>query len=98
MVRTFTITDYGKDYGFGRYALVIDDGLPFNPMIKEGTNSEDFLGRMLQEWADGTEQPVKAEPEVEHIDEDEECRGRKEDHFAEVAKERYYKDKYGEAL
>jgi len=37
-MKQIKITDYGKDNGYGRYCMTIDDGVPANEIKKIGTN------------------------------------------------------------
>ena len=50
MQRTFSITDYKKDYGHARYYVVAGTGVPYDDDMKLGTNDTDTLLTALRVW------------------------------------------------
>jgi hypothetical protein len=50
MIRQIKITDYGKDYGQGRYCMTVDDGRSDHDIKKIGTNDSDEISWAVNEW------------------------------------------------
>lgn len=54
MTRSLTITDYGKDYGYGRYFLV-DSGRPGEDLKQIGSNDRAEIEKAVKEFMEEKE-------------------------------------------